>query len=102
MNFPSGDQSNPDLPPGVDVSGVGQPPSDETNTICPCHGSANHFPSGDKLGACTPSTLARSSSVSLACADAEVPTDCAAATNAISAMRIITLLFIVLSSETRS
>src|SRR6266545_2374859 len=95
MNFPSGDQSNPDLPPGVDVSGVGHPPSDETNTICPSQESANHFPSGDRLGACNASTLARSSSVSLAGSIAEILAEYAAAINATSAITMIALLFIL-------
>src|SRR5262245_25153612 len=95
MDFPSGDQSNPDLPPGVDVSGVGHPPSDETNTICPCQESANHFPSGDRLGACNASTLARSSSVSLAGSIAEILSEYAAALNAISAITMIAILFIL-------
>src|SRR5262245_32950209 len=95
MDFPSGDQSNPDLPPGVDVSGVGHPPSDETNTICPCQESANHFPSGDRLGACNASTLARSSSVSLAGSIAEILSEYAVALNAISAITMIALLFIL-------
>src|SRR5262245_3265120 len=95
MDFPSGDQSNPDLPPGVDVSGVGHPPSDETNTICPCQESANHLPSGDRLGACNVSTLARSSSVSLAGSIAEVLSEYAATLNAISAITMTALLFIL-------
>src|SRR5262245_22072652 len=95
MDFPSGDQSNPDLPPGVDVSGVGHPPSDETNMICPCQESANHFPSGDRLGACNASTFARSSSVSLAGSIAEILSEYAVALNAISAITMIALLYIL-------
>src|SRR5262245_48492675 len=93
MDLPSGDQSNPDLPPGVDVSGVGHPPPDETSTICPCQESANHFPSGDRAGACNASTLARSSSVSLACSTAKVLTEYAAM-SASSNMIMVALLFI--------
>src|ERR1700728_4504049 len=99
MECPSGDHLIPCLPPSVVVRTWGQPPSEETSSICSLRTTAIWRPSGDKATEVRPAASARSSTVSFAgvlvTAKIAVGTIIRATTRD---SRVTTLSFILLSS----